>query len=41
MKVVAFGEIMLRLSPPQHQTLTQATQLDCQLEVQNLMFFQP
>lgn len=30
MKVVAFGEIMLRLSPPQHQTLTQATQLDCQ-----------
>ncbi|WP_438477964.1 sugar kinase [Streptococcus pluranimalium] len=29
-KVVAFGEIMLRLSPPQHQTLTQATQLDCQ-----------
>ena len=33
MKVVAFGEIMLRLSPPQHQTLTQATQ--------NLMFFQP
>lgn len=30
MKVVAFGEILLRLSPPQHQTLTQATQLDCQ-----------
>ncbi|MFC3927114.1 sugar kinase [Streptococcus caprae] len=30
MKIVAFGEIMLRLSPPQHQTLTQATTLDCQ-----------
>ena len=29
-KIVAFGEIMLRLSPPQHQTLTQANQLDCQ-----------
>ena len=29
-KIVAFGEIMLRLSPPQHQTLTQANKLDCQ-----------
>ena len=41
MKVVAFGEIMLRLSPPQHQTLTQATQLDCQFGGSDLMFFQP
>lgn len=29
-KVLAFGEILLRLSPPQYQTLTQATSLDCQ-----------
>lgn len=29
-KIIAFGEMMLRLSPPQHQTLTQATTLDCQ-----------
>ncbi|MBK0347161.1 sugar kinase [Aerococcaceae bacterium zg-ZJ1578] len=30
MKIVAFGEIMLRLSPPQHQTMTQAQSFDCQ-----------
>ncbi|MGT2828127.1 sugar kinase [Streptococcus hillyeri] len=30
MKIKAFGEIMLRLSPPQHQTMTQATTFDCQ-----------
>lgn len=29
-KIVAFGEIMLRLSPPQHQTMSQATTFDCQ-----------
>ncbi|BDD42318.1 sugar kinase [Streptococcus ruminantium] len=29
-KVLAFGEILLRLSPPHYQTLTQATSLDCQ-----------
>lgn len=29
-KVVSLGEILLRLSPPQYQTLTQANQLDCQ-----------
>ncbi|MGT2742529.1 sugar kinase [Streptococcus plurextorum] len=30
MTIVAFGEIMLRLSPPQHQTMTQASTFDCQ-----------
>lgn len=30
MKIKAFGEIMLRLSPPQHQTITQARTFDCQ-----------
>lgn len=29
-KVKAFGEIMLRLSPPQYQTMAQATHFDCQ-----------
>lgn len=29
-QIVALGEIMLRLSPPAYQTLTQATSLDCQ-----------
>lgn len=29
-KILAFGEILLRLSPPQYQTLTQASYLDCQ-----------
>lgn len=29
-KIKAFGEIMLRLSPPQHQTMSQATTFDCQ-----------
>ncbi|MEG3305816.1 sugar kinase [Streptococcus suis] len=29
-KILAFGEVLLRLSPPQYQTLTQATSLDCQ-----------
>ena len=29
-KVLAFGEVLLRLSPPHYQTLTQATSLDCQ-----------
>ncbi|HEL1204873.1 TPA: sugar kinase [Streptococcus equi subsp. zooepidemicus] len=29
-KVVSLGEILLRLSPPQYQTLKQATSLDCQ-----------
>ncbi|MGT2686533.1 PfkB family carbohydrate kinase [Streptococcus porcinus] len=29
-KVLSLGEILLRLSPPQYQTLTQANQLDCQ-----------
>ncbi|MGT2935346.1 PfkB family carbohydrate kinase [Streptococcus castoreus] len=29
-RVVSLGEILLRLSPPQYQTLTQATSLDCQ-----------
>ncbi|MDV6022338.1 2-dehydro-3-deoxygluconokinase [Streptococcus canis] len=28
--VVSLGEILLRLSPPQYQTLTQATTLECQ-----------
>lgn len=28
--VVSLGEILLRLSPPQYQTLTQATSLECQ-----------
>ncbi|MGT2887092.1 sugar kinase [Streptococcus didelphis] len=29
-KVVSLGEVLLRLSPPQYQTLTQATSLECQ-----------
>lgn len=29
-KILAFGEVLLRLSPPHYQTLTQATSLDCQ-----------
>ncbi|MGT2932962.1 sugar kinase [Streptococcus catagoni] len=29
-KVISIGEILLRLSPPQYQTLVQASQLDCQ-----------
>ncbi len=29
-KVIGLGEILLRLSPPNYQTLTQATSLDCQ-----------
>lgn len=29
-KVLAFGEILLRLSPPYYQTLTQTTSLECQ-----------
>ncbi|HFI0273504.1 TPA: PfkB family carbohydrate kinase [Streptococcus suis] len=29
-KILAFGEVLLRLSPPQYQTLTQASSLECQ-----------
>lgn len=29
-KVVSLGEILLRLSPPQYQTLSQTSRLDCQ-----------
>ncbi len=29
-KILAFGEVLLRLSPPHYQTLTQATSLECQ-----------
>ncbi|MCO8240406.1 sugar kinase [Streptococcus suis] len=29
-KILVFGEVLLRLSPPHYQTLTQTTSLDCQ-----------